>query len=62
MSPHQELVYRLALAGLSPRCRNLPRTNELIMQFDTDELGQINAEGPRGCQRIAESRPIERAL
>jgi hypothetical protein len=45
LSPH-DLVYRLALGGLSTRCRKLfrNRTAELIVQFPTDELALITAQ------------------
>jgi hypothetical protein len=44
MPPRLELVYRLALAGLSPHCRNKKRTAELMAGFSEDEVRRVIAE------------------
>jgi hypothetical protein len=56
MSPHEEFVCRMALADLSPRLRGLSRTNELIVQFSTDELGQITTEAQELARELGRDR------
>jgi hypothetical protein len=41
LSPADELRYRLALAGISPRCPNTTRTHELLVGLTEDELADI---------------------
>jgi hypothetical protein len=44
MPRHLELVYRLALAGLSPHCRNQKRIAELMAGFSESEVERVLAE------------------
>ena len=41
LSRRDELMYRFALAGISERCRNTPRTRELLVGLTEDELADI---------------------
>jgi hypothetical protein len=44
LTPRDELKYRLALSGISARCRNTARTHELLVGLSTDELARIIVE------------------